>query len=111
MVDTCSTISTIEFNDPTQNRIFKVGKRIKYNRIRKEKDASTVSKGEDDKETASEKREISQNGSDKAPQRPSSEGDELSASAIDAGDTWKRMLEKPDRSVKYNDKVIRYTRK
>ena len=53
MMDTCSTISTIEFNDPTQNRIFKVGKRIKCSRIRKEKDATTESKGEDDRETAS----------------------------------------------------------
>ena len=41
VIDTCSTTSMIEFNDPTQNRIFKVGKRIKYSRICKEKDAST----------------------------------------------------------------------
>ena len=34
---------------------------------------------------------------------PSSEGDEISVSARDAGDTWKRMLEKPDHSVKYKD--------
>ena len=66
-----------EFNDSTQSRVFKIGKRINYHRIHKEKDASTVSKGEDDRETASEKREISQNDSDKAPLGPSSEGDEI----------------------------------
>ena len=55
MIDTCSTISTIEFNDPMQNRIFKVGKSIKYSRVHKEKEASTISKEEDDKETAAGK--------------------------------------------------------
>ena len=104
VIDTCSTTSTIEFNDPMQNRIFKVGKRIKYSRVHKEKDASTNSKENDDKGTASVERETSHSRSDRATQMPSSEGDEISASARDAGDTWKRMLEKPDHSVKY--KVI-----
>ena len=37
--DTCSTVSTIEYNDPTQKRIFKVGKKITCSRICKENDA------------------------------------------------------------------------
>ena len=66
VIDTCSATSTIEFNDPMQNRIFKVGKRIKYSRVHKEKDASINSKKIDDKETASVERETSHSRSDKA---------------------------------------------
>ena len=36
-IDTCSNISTIEYNDPKHNRIFKVGRRIKYSRICRKK--------------------------------------------------------------------------
>ena len=65
MIDTCSTISTIEYNDPTQNRIFKVGKKITCSRICKENDASAESREKDDTETASVKRDMSRNDTDK----------------------------------------------
>ena len=38
--DTCSNISTIEYDDPKHNRIIKVGRRIKINRLCKEHDTS-----------------------------------------------------------------------
>ena len=123
MIDTCSIVSTIKFDDPTRNRIFKVGKKITCSRFCREKDALADSREKDDTETASVKRDIAHNDSDEMPQGPLSEGDETPASVINAGETWKRMLEQPDihgdscyslegnampssdHSVKYNDKV------
>ena len=124
MVDTGSTVSTLEYDDPTQNRIFKVGKKITYIQSCKDSNDSTESREKDDIEIASVKRYMSLNDTDKVLQEPLSDGDETSASVLNAVETWKRMLEQPgihgdscnsiegnalpnsDHSVKYNDKDI-----
>ena len=123
MVDTGSTVSTIHYDDPTQNRIFKVGKKITCSRTCKDNEDSTESREKDDIELASVKRDMSLNDTDKVLQEPLSDGDETSASVINAVETRKKMLEQPGihgdscnsieanamsssyHSVKYNDKV------
>ena len=73
IIDTCSIVSTIEFDDPTRNRIFKVGKKVTSSRFCRENDASAASREKFDTETASVKRDIAHNDSDEMPQGPLSE--------------------------------------
>ena len=64
MVDTGSTVSIIHYNDPTQDRIFKIEKKRTYSRTCKDNDDSTESIEKDDIELASEKRDMSRNVTD-----------------------------------------------
>ena len=59
MVDTGSTVSTIHYDDPTQSRIIKIGKKRMCSRTYKDNDDSTESGEEDDIELASVKRDMS----------------------------------------------------
>ena len=68
-----------------RNRIFKIGKRIEYNQIHKERDASTNSKEVDVKGTASVEKGTSHSRPDRVTQEPSSEEDVILASAGDTG--------------------------
>ena len=88
-IDTCSNISTIEYKDPKRNRIFKVERRTKCNRLCREEDASAESRKKGDTEITSE------NDPDEVPQEPSSEGDEELASVTYAEETRTRVSEQP----------------
>ena len=85
VIDTCSTTSTIEFDDLMRNRIIKIRQRIEYNQIHKEKDASTSSKEVDVKGTASVEKGTSHSRSDRVTQEPSTGEDMILASAENTG--------------------------
>ena len=58
MVDTGSTVSIIHYNDPTQDRVFKIEKKRTCNHTCKDDDDSTESR-ENNIELASERRNMS----------------------------------------------------
>ena len=64
MLDTGSTVSTIHYDDPTQSRIIKIGKKRTCSRICKDTDDSTKSGEKDDIELASVRGDMPQNVSD-----------------------------------------------
>ena len=82
MVDTGSTVLTIHYDDPTQDRIFKIGKKRTCSRACKDDDDSTESKEKDDIELALIKRNMSRNITDEELQEPLPDLDETSASLL-----------------------------
>ena len=134
MFDTGSTVSTIHYDDPTQSRIIKIGKKRMSGRICKDIDDSTKSGEKDDIELASVKRDMSRNVTDEELQEPLPGFDGTSAPLrLNAIEAWKRILEQSgirrdpwsstaldkikgnalpslDHSVKLDRKYTRYTR-
>ena len=93
MVDTGSTVSIIHYNDPTQDRIFKIKKKRTCSRTCKDDDDSTESREKDNIELAFVKRNMSRNITDEELQEPLPDFDITSASVLlNAIETWERIL-------------------
>ena len=93
MHDTCSSVSTVHYDDPTKSRVIEIGRKKTCSRVCVISDKSTGSKRKEDVELATEAEERPQNITSKEIQGLLPNLNDTSASSVlDAIEAWKSIL-------------------